>query len=44
MASGAISASQNFWGPLLVPKIKIDASGRNTSGSIIATIAVMLNG
>jgi hypothetical protein len=29
---------------LLVPKIKIEASGSNTSGSIIAIIAVMLKG
>src|ERR1051325_6915070 len=34
MASGAVSAAQKLRSPLLVPKMKIDASGSSTSGSI----------
>src|ERR1044072_3410775 len=34
MASGAVRAPQKLRSPLLVPKMKIDASGRSTSGSI----------
>src|SRR5215212_9597074 len=34
MASGAVSAAQKVRSPLLVPKMKMDASGKSTSGSI----------
>jgi hypothetical protein len=44
IASGACNAAQNFPGPLLVPNMKIDASGSSMSGSIMPTIAVMLMG
>ena len=44
MASGAINAAQNLPSPLLVPKMKIEASGRNTSGSIMKTSMPMLSG
>src|SRR5688500_776081 len=43
-ASGAMSAAQNLSRPLLVPKMKIDASGRNTSGNIMNTSMPMLRG
>jgi hypothetical protein len=44
MASGAINAAQNLSSPLLVPKIKIEASGRKTSGSIMKTSMPILRG
>ena len=43
-ASGAVSAAQKLFNPLLVPKMKIDRSGRNTSGNIMKTSRPMLNG
>jgi hypothetical protein len=44
IASGAVKAAQNLSNPLLVPKMKIDKSGRNTSGSIMKTSMPMLSG
>src|SRR4051812_44907175 len=44
IASGAVSAAQNLSRPLLVPKIKIEASGRNTSGNIMNTSMPILSG
>ncbi len=44
IASGAINAAQNLSRPLLVPKMKIEARGRNTSGSIRKTSMPMLKG
>jgi len=44
IASGAVSAPQNLSSPLLVPKIKIEASGRKTSGSIMNTSMPILSG
>ncbi|CAN5532899.1 hypothetical protein BH20ACI3_BH20ACI3_29160 [soil metagenome] len=43
-ASGAVSAAQKLAKPLLVPKMKIDESGRNTSGNIMSTSTPMLRG
>jgi hypothetical protein len=44
MASGALRAAQNEPSPLLVPKMKIEASGSRTSGSISSTTIPRLNG
>src|SRR5215211_1589259 len=44
IASGAINAAQNLSRPLLVPKMKIEASGRNTRGSIMNMSMPMLSG
>jgi hypothetical protein len=44
MASGAISAAQKLPSPLLVPKMKMDASGSNTSGNMMPSIAATLSG
>jgi len=44
IASGVVSAVQNGPKPLLVPKRKIEASGKSTRGSIIPTIVAMLSG
>jgi hypothetical protein len=44
MASGATSAAQKWSSPLLVPKIKIEASGSRMSGSMMAIIETMLSG
>ena len=41
---GRISAAQNLSRPLLVPKMKIEASGRKTSGNIIKMSMPMLSG
>src|SRR5882724_8954844 len=43
-ASGAVKAPQNLARPLLVPKIKIEASGKKTSGNIMNTSMPMLKG
>jgi len=44
IASGADSADQKLARPLLVPKMKIESSGRKTSGSIMNTSMPMLIG
>jgi hypothetical protein len=44
IASGAVSADQKRGKPLPVPKMKIDASGRNTSGSMRTMSVPILNG
>src|SRR6185503_17408360 len=43
-ASGCINADQNLSNPLLVPKMKIEASGRKTSGNIMKMSMPMLSG
>ena len=43
-ASGALSADQKLPSPLLVPKIKIDASGSSTSGSMMKSSVPTLKG
>src|SRR5690349_17395481 len=44
IASGAVSAAKKLSSSLRVPKMKIDASGRNTSGSIMNTSMALLSG
>jgi len=43
-ASDAVSAAQKLGNPLLVPKMNIESSGRNTSGSIMNISMPMLSG
>jgi hypothetical protein len=44
IASGCIKACQKLPSPVLVPKRKIDASGKNTNGNIMKISMPMLIG